>query len=195
LIADLGPVRRTGLTYDIDLEKHGLPLQVRGGAFEGFPEGETGTLAVARMDFTPSYWLGRRLHLRLGGAYIYDHLHRDPDSGETRDWHGVNLDLRIGYRGFYVEGELMLLDRASGDGLETRGFSITGGAFLLPDFLELIGRYEELHIPDSPMIRQVSGGLNLLYLADRFKMVYNFIYREEGDSEQKRHMIVFQLLL
>jgi len=195
LIASWGPQRRTGLAYDIDLEKHGFPLRVRGGAFEGFPEGGNGTLAVARMDFTPSCWLGRRLIVKLGGAYIYDHLHRDPDSGETYDWHGLNLDLRIGYRGFYVEGELMLLDRAPGDGLETSGFSITGGAFLLPDFLELVGRYEELHIPDSPKIRQVSGGLNLLYLADRFKMVYNFIYRQEGESDQKRHMIVFQLLL
>jgi hypothetical protein len=195
LITALGPLRRTGLAYDIDLESHGFPLRVRVGAFDGFPEGETGTLAVTRMDFTPSYWLGRHLQLRFGAAYIYDHLHRDPDSGEAYDWHGVNLDLRIGYRGFHVEGELMLLDRSSGDGLETRGFSVTAGAFLLPDFLELIGRYEELHIPETPMIRQVSGGLNLLYLADRFKMVYNFIYREEGDIDQKRHMIVFQLLL
>jgi hypothetical protein len=191
----VGPQRRTGLTYDIDLEKHGFPLRVRGGAFDGFPEGETGTLAVARMDFTPSYWLGRHIQLRLGAAYVYDHQHRDPDSGEMHDWHGMNLDLRIGYRGFWAEGELVLLDRDPGDGLETRGFAITAGAFLLPDFLELVGRYEELHIPDTPMVRQISGGLNLLYLADRFKMVYNFIYRDEGDIDQKRHMIVFQLLL
>jgi len=195
LAAALGPQRRTGLTYDIDLEKHGFPLRVRGGAFEGFPQGDTGTLAVARMDFSPSYWLGRRLRLRMGAAYIYDHHHRDPESGEMHNRHGINLDLRIGYRGFWVEGGLLLLDRESGDGLETRGFAVTAGAFLLPDFLELVGRYEELHIPDTPMVRQVSGGLNLLYLADRFKMVYNFIYREEGNLDQRRHMIVFQLLL
>jgi hypothetical protein len=195
LAAALGPRRRTGLTYDIDLGKHGLPLRVRGGAFDGFPDGDTGTLAVARLDFTPSYWLNRRLQIQLGGAYIYDHHHYDPDSGEMHNRHGINLNLRVGYGGFWVEGELLLLDRASGDGLETRGFSVTAGAFLLPDFLELIGRYEELHIPDTPMVRQISGGLNLLYLADRFKMVYNFIYREEGDVDQKRHMIVFQLLL
>jgi hypothetical protein len=196
LMTALGPQRRTGLAYDIDLENHGFPLRLRAGAFEGFPEGETaGTLAVARMDFTPSCWLGRRLDLRLGAAYVYDRQHRDEDTGEVHDWHGVNLDLRIGYRGFSIEGELMLLDRVSGDGLETRGFAVTAGAFLLPDFLEMVGRYEQLHIPDTPVIRQVSGGLNLLYLADRFKMVYNFVYREEDDASQKRHMIVFQLLL
>jgi hypothetical protein len=204
LISHLGPQRRTGLAYDVDLARHGFPLRVRGGAFEGFPDGDTGTLAVARLDFTPSYWLNRdfcgalgyrRLQIQLGGAYIYDHHHHDPDSGEMHNRHGINLDLRVGYGGFWIEGELLLLDRASGGGLETRGFSVTAGAFLLPDFLEAIGRYEELHIPDLPVVRQVSGGLNLLYLAERFKMVYNFIYREEGDVDQKRHMIVFQLLL
>ena len=195
LIAYLGPRRRTGLAYDVDLARHGFPLRVRGGAFEGFPDGDTGTLAAARLDFTPSYWLSRRLQIQVGAAYVYDHRHHDPDSGEMHNRHGINLDLRVGYSGFWVEGELLLLDRALGDGLETRGFSVTAGAFLLPDFLEAIGRYEELHVPDLPAVRQVSGGLSLLYLADRFKMVYNFIYREEGDVDQKRHMIVFQLLL
>lgn len=196
LTVALGPQRRTGLAYDIDLEKHGCPLRLRAGAFEGFPEGEAaGTLAAARMDFNPSYWLGRRLEVRLGAAYIYDQRHRDQDSGESYDWHGLALDLRTGYRGFHAEGELLLLDRAPGGGLETWGFALTAGAFLLPDFLELVGRYEEIHTPGSPKVRQVSGGLNLLYLADRFKMVYNFIRREEDGTGQKRHLIVFQLLL
>ena len=196
LTVSLGPQRRTGLAYDIDLGNHGFPLRLRAGAFEGFPEEETaGTLAVVRMDFTPSHWLGRRLDIRLGAAYLYDQKHRAADTGEVHDRHGMNLDLRIGYRGFYAEGELMLLARVSGDGLETKGWAVTAGVFLLPDFLELVGRYEELHIPDTPKIRQVTGGLNLLYLADRFKMVYNFVYREEDDFGQKRHMIVFQLLL
>ncbi len=196
LMTDLGPRRRTGLAYDIDLENHGFPLRLRAGAFEGFPEGEAaGTLAAARLDLTPSYWLDRRLDIRLGAAYIYDQRHRDEDSGETHDWHGINLDLRVGYRWFYAEGELMLLDRVPGDDLETRGWAVTAGAFLLPDFLELVGRYEEMHPPGSPEVRQISGGLNLLYLADRFKMVYNFVHRREAGTEQKRHMIVFQLLL
>lgn len=190
------PERRVGLMYDIDLARHGLPLRVRTGAFEGYPEGEAaGTLAAARVDFTPSYWLGKWMDIKIGAAYLFDDNHRDEVTGFSYDWHGVNLDLRVGYRGFYAAGELMLLDRASGDGLETRGWAVTAGAFLLPDFLELVGRYEEIHIPDTPMVRQVSGGLNLLYLSERFKMVYNFIYREEDDTGHKRHMIVFQLLL
>jgi hypothetical protein len=195
---DQAPERRVGAMYDIDMARHGLPLRLMAGAFQGYtpPEGTpSGTLAAVRLDFTPSHWLSRWMDICLGAAYLWDDDHQDDITGFSYDWHGINLNLRIGYRGFWAEGELLLLDRASGDGLETKGWAVTAGAFLLPDFLELVGRYEELHIPDTPMIRQISGGLNLLYLADRFKMVYNFIYREEGDTEQKRHMVVFQLLL
>jgi hypothetical protein len=192
------PERRVGAMYDIDMVQHGLPLRLRAGAFQGYtpPEGKpSGTLAAVRLDFTPSHWLGKWMDIGFGAAYLWDDNHQDDVTGLSYDWHGVNLNLHIGYRGFWAEGELLLLDRASGDGLESKGWAVTAGAFLLPDFLELVGRYEELHIPETPMIRQISGGLNLLYLADRFKMVYNFIYREEDDIDQKRHMIVFQLLL
>jgi hypothetical protein len=197
VVQTLAHERRPGLMYDLDLGRYAVPVRIRVGAFDGFPEGNgLGPLTVVRLDFNPGLWLPGKFELSAGSAYSFDKQRTDEASGLIRNQHGVNIDLRLGYRGYSIKGEYIFADRLADDGLETRGWSLTAGAFLLADFLQIVGRYEELWRPSRATVRAAAGGLNFFYLSNRFRMSYNFFWRAEtGLVDQKVHLLTFQLVI
>jgi hypothetical protein len=193
----LAPRRRTGLVYDLDLGTYGIPVRLRGGGFDGFPETEGfGPLSVVRIDVAITDLFDVPFRLQLGSAYTHDTRHQDQATGLVYERQGVAVDGRLDFSGYHLQAELLLGDHTDEEGMETLGWSLTAGAFVLPDFLELVARYEELHRPDASDMKQVAAGVNLFYLAERFKMTYNFVWRRESDiPDATRHLVVFQLVL
>jgi len=197
VVRRLSPLRRTGLLFDFDAWHYGVPLRVRAGAFDGFPEGEGhGPLAVVRLDFEPGLWLRGHWNLRAGFAYANDKGHLGTEGTAGGEHHGLVFDLGLSYRGFGVAGEYLLFDRAKGGGFETSGWVVRAEAFLLPDFLQLVGRYEELKRPGLATLRAAGAGAKLFYLSRRFVMSYEFGFQAQtGVADETSHMLLFQLLL
>jgi hypothetical protein len=193
----LAPFRRAGLMYDFNAGHYGVPLRLRAGAFDGYPEGEgLGPLTVVRLDFSPDVWLPGSWELTLGAAYSFDESRRNPESNSIADAQGVNLDLAVGFQGYRLGGAYFFADRLEGGGWETTGWSVSASAFLLEDFLQVAGRYEELNRPDLPTLRGAGAGANLFYLEERFVMSYHFFWQAEtGTRAQKIHMLLFQVVL
>jgi hypothetical protein len=198
------PDRRVGFAYDLDLARHGLPLRLRAGGFDGWPEGSgRGPLLAARLDLDPGAWLGGRWDAQLGGAVFWDRDRERQPEGLSVAHRGWLLDGRFGWGPLWLEGEVGWHDRAPGGGHERFGWALTAGAELLPDFLEAVLRYEVLDAPAPPAgaaapaddrLRQLSGGLNLYYLSDRFVLLYNAIWQDWRDApDQLQHVLRFQL--
>ena len=108
---------------------------------------------------------------------------------------------RIGYvlasTHLFPGGEAFWFDADPGEGRERFGWSATLGVELLPDFLQLTGRWEELTAPDGAAdahVQQASGGLNLFYLEDRFVLNFTTVWRRQAEVPDRwQHVLRFQL--
>ncbi len=194
------PDRRVGFAYDLDLAHHQIPVRLRAGVFDGLLEGRAnGPLMAVRADFAPGFWIGHRVTLELGGAYFWDrNALPEPEADPlTRDRTGAVADAKLGWGPAWLSGEAFWFDAERGDGWERFGWSATFGVDLLPDFLELTGRWEELTAPDGSddaHVQQASGGLNLFYLEDRFVLNFTTVWRRQAEEPDRwQHVLRFQL--
>jgi hypothetical protein len=192
------PDRRVGFAYHLDLARHGVPVSLWAGAYDGFVETNgRGPLLVARLGLCPTDLTGGPLRFELGGAWMLDRGFGPDDGSAPYDRRGGLVDARLSVGPVWAEAELFWLDGEGPNDFERFGWSVTAGAFALPDFLLLVLRYEELEGPtgaEDEGLRELTGGANLLYLGDRFQMMYNVIWtRSIGQPESLQHIIRFQI--
>ncbi|MBN2496680.1 MAG: hypothetical protein JXR96_18970 [Deltaproteobacteria bacterium] len=193
--AELGTGRRLGVGYDIDLARYGLPIALRAGAYEGSLATEDGLsegggpLLAARLEIRPLEWLELPIELRLAAGYLHDH----DFGGLLRDQQTVVIDGRLGWGPAWLEAEGVLADTQPQASFASRAWSLTAGAFVLPDFLELLLRYEQLDTPSDPVCRQLTGGVTFLYLSQFFRVRYNIIWRtQDGQDDRLMHAVEIQ---
>jgi hypothetical protein len=199
LALELSPRNRVGIAYDLDLGRYALPLRLRAGASDGFPEGiGRGPLLSARLELTQYDVLDGLITLAAGAAYAQDRAF-SPDTLESgRDVGMTAFDLSLGIGPVWLEGEVLWSDRLAGGGWESLGWSAGLGGYALPDFLALLGRYEELRRLDGSAEpdRRVTFGAALLYLGPRFRLMYNLIWDlPAGLPDRFQHALQFQLRL
>ena len=129
----------------------------------------------------------------------------DPFDGEADAMTVFGGDFMLRWRWFTVMAEVLVASTDSlRRGMEAYGGYALGAVQIIPDFLEVVGRYERFWA-DIPMIRdgtlrpawRFTGGLNLYYLEERFRLQYAFMYGDAGDGLFKgpraEHVVLFTI--
>jgi hypothetical protein len=196
----LSPGRDIGIEYGADFHGYGLPLAASVGVFNGSGPNrlqDAGELLGAARVWGRVGRPGRAsFTLRYGLSWMMDAARRDPltDNVDSATAFGADLTIRWRWLTVAVEGVVASTSSAAtgcavrcGFSVEALGGYATAAVQIIPEFLELTGRYERF-IPDLVAVRmgamrpawRVSAGLNLYYLAERFRLQYLFTYSDDG---------------
>lgn len=192
---ELAPDRRAGMGYELDLSRYRVPLRLAIGLQEGEPAGEgNGPLFAGRLSLE-RLRLGDGLFVHAGLGFLYERNHQT-GSGERHPLLAVAADAGVSYHPFSLEAETLWFDRAAGGGAETRGFSVTAGVELLPEFLRVLFRYAELSLPEAAPKREYGLGAHLFYFGQRFRLSYFLLApRASLLPEAFYHQVAFQAIL
>ena len=168
------PVRDAGFAYEVDYRSVGLPV----GLAVALGDGVQGARLSILGPTAPSPGPGTRVE---GGLVVGSRVPVEPGDPKTLSFAGADLAIR--WLALRVEGTVLAINPGDNERPgEQLSFSALLGLQLLPDFLEVVSRYDRLRVDDGLLpcgsLDRLTWGLSMNYLPGRFKVAFD----QERDS-------------